>query len=31
MRMTPVEFARFVHAEAQDVAQTVKLAGIRPQ
>jgi tripartite-type tricarboxylate transporter receptor subunit TctC len=31
MSMTPVEFARFVHAEAQDVAQTVKLAGIKPQ
>ena len=31
MRMTPVEFSRFVHAEARDVAQTVKLAGIRPQ
>jgi tripartite-type tricarboxylate transporter receptor subunit TctC len=31
MSMTPGEFARFVSAEAQDVAQTVKLAGIKPQ
>jgi tripartite-type tricarboxylate transporter receptor subunit TctC len=31
MSMTPIEFARFVGAEARDVAQTVKLAGIKPQ
>jgi tripartite-type tricarboxylate transporter receptor subunit TctC len=31
MNMTSREFARFVQAEAQGVARTVKLAGIKPQ
>jgi tripartite-type tricarboxylate transporter receptor subunit TctC len=31
MSMTPAEFARFVHNEAQSVARVVKAAGIKPQ
>jgi tripartite-type tricarboxylate transporter receptor subunit TctC len=31
MSMNPPEFARFVQAEAKDVAQVVRVAGIKPQ
>ena len=31
MSMTPVEFARFVRGEAENVARIVKTAGIKPQ